>query len=296
MPCDQRVAIALGTVQVGELDAVDDALREFQQEGASVQLHPGDVGWHLRFGASGAAAALRTWSRDGEVLAVGLLDETTVLRLAIAPEAQQDEELSHRLVEDVSARDRGVLTEEKACVEAPSGALVRDLLTSVGWVPDMSWSPLRRDLTEPVEDPGLRIEVTGVEQVPVRVAVQRAAFDNSTFTEDRWHAMAAGPAYADARCLVAYDAKDDAVAATTVWSAGPGRPGLIEPLGVHRDHRGRGHGRSISLAAAAALRDLGASSAVVDTPTSNVVAVATYVSAGFQGLPEVPDLRAIRLS
>lgn len=25
---------------------------------------------------------------------------------------------------------------------------------------------------------------------------------------------------------------------TTVWSAGPGRPGLIEPMGVHRDHQG----------------------------------------------------------
>ena len=123
-----------------------------------------------------------------------------------------------------------------------------------------------------------------------------AAFDNSTFTDERWRTMAEGPAYADARCLVAYDGEDNAVAAVTVWSAGPGRPGLLEPLGVHRDHRGHGHGRAISLAAAAALRELGASSAVVDTPSANVGAVATYVAAGFQRLPEVRDLRAVRLS
>jgi hypothetical protein len=54
----------------------------------------------------------------------------------------------------------------------------------------------------------------------VRARVQRAAFVGSTFTDQRWHAMAAGAPYADARCLVAYDDRDTAVAAVTVWSAG----------------------------------------------------------------------------
>jgi ribosomal protein S18 acetylase RimI-like enzyme len=125
----------------------------------------------------------------------------------------------------------------------------------------------------------------------VRAAVQRAAFDRSTFTEERWHAMAAGSAYADARCLVAYDEQDTPVAAATAWSAGPGRPGLLEPVGVHRDHRGHGHGKAISIAAAAALRQMGSSSATVCTPSANVGAVAAYRSAGFRQLPDVPDLR-----
>ena len=103
--------------------------------------------------------------------------------------------------------------------------------------------------------------------------------------------MAAGAAYADARCLIAYDDQGDAVAAVTVWSAGPGRPGLLEPMGVHRDHRGQGWGRAITIAAGAALQELGSSSAVVCTPSSNEGAVATYSSAGFQPLPVVPDLR-----
>jgi ribosomal protein S18 acetylase RimI-like enzyme len=93
------------------------------------------------------------------------------------------------------------------------------------------------------------------------------------------------------RCLVGYDDDGNAVAASTVWSAGRGRPGLIERLGVHRDHRGRGHGRAIAMAAAAALQQLGSSSATVCTPSSNVGGVAAYVSAGFEKLPEVTDFR-----
>jgi ribosomal protein S18 acetylase RimI-like enzyme len=65
---------------------------------------------------------------------------------------------------------------------------------------------------------------------------------------------------------------------------------LLEPVGVHREHRGRGFGRAISVAAAAALRALGSSSATVCTPSSNAGAVATYRSAGFRQLPDVRDL------
>ena len=86
--------------------------------------------------------------------------------------------------------------------------------------------------------------------------MQRAAFPNSTFSVERWHTMATSSPYQRARCLVAYDSNDAAVAAVTVWSAGQGRPGLLEPLGVHRDHRGHGFGTAISVAAAAALQEL----------------------------------------
>jgi len=174
-------------------------------------------------------------------------------------------------------------------VEAPDGALVQDLLFEDGWNADEPWTPLRHDLTKPVKDPGVRIEVIGPEQAHVRTAVQQASFDRSTFTDERWHAMAAGLPYADARCLVAYDDQGNAVAAVTVWSAGPGKPGLLEPMGVHREHRGQGYGKAITVAASAALQGLGSSSAIVCTPSANVGAVATYESAGFQQLPERRD-------
>jgi ribosomal protein S18 acetylase RimI-like enzyme len=268
-------------------------LREWQHDEAPLQLHPGDLGWFWRFGAKATAAAVRTWSRDGRILAVGLLDGPTLLRLTLAPDAQRNDELLQQLVADVSEPERGVLPAGKVSVEAPRGALVHDLLARAGWNADEPWTPLCRELTEPAPDPGLRIEVVGPEQAPVWTAVLRASFDGSTSTPERWQAMAAGLPFADARCLVAYDDQTPSgnpVATVTVWSAGPGRPGLLEPLGVHREHRGRGYGTAISVAAAAALRELGSSSAIVCTPSGNSGAVATYESAGFRRLPERRDL------
>ncbi|MFF7215213.1 GNAT family N-acetyltransferase [Streptomyces sp. NPDC008238] len=285
------MAIVVGRPGADGLGAAVGALGEWQYEGAPMQLHPGDVGWFWRFGAEATAAAVRTWSRGGRILAVGLLDGAGLLRLTLAPDVLRDEELARQVVADVTDPGRGVLRAGEAYVEAPAGALVQDLLAEAGWDTDEPWTPLRRDLTQPVEDPGVRIEVTGPGRAGVRAAVQRAAFEASTFTEERWHAMAGGLPYAGARCLVAHDHRGDAVAAVTVWSAGPGRPGLLEPMGVHREHRGNGYGTAISVAAAAALRELGSSSAIVCTPSSNAVAVATYTAAGFRPRPEVRDRR-----
>ena len=275
--------------RVDELTEALAALREWQSEGAPMQLHPGDLGWFWRFGAEATAAAVRIWRGDGRILAVGLLDGPGLLRMTIAPDARRDAALAHQIVADLTGYD--VLPEGEAAVEAPMDALIQDLLAERGWAPAEPWTPLRRDLTDPVEDPGMRIAAVGPEQAPVRAAVQRAAFDGSTFSEERWHAMATGPAYADARCLVAYDDRNEAAAAVTVWSAGPGRPGLLEPMGVGADHRGRGYGKSITVAAAAALRELGSSSALVCAPSANIAAVATYKAAGFEPLKEVRDLR-----
>jgi len=283
------VANVLGNPGVDGLSEAVGVLREWQYDGALMQLHPGDLGWFWQFGAEATAAAVRTWIRDGQILAVGLLDGPTLLRLTLAPDAQRDEELAHQLVEDVTEPERGVLPAGKVNVEAPQGALIQDLLFEAGWNADEPWTPLSHDLTQPVKDPGVRIEVIRPQQAHVRTAVQRASFDSSTFTDGRWHAMAAGLPYADARCLVAYDDQGNAVAAVTVWSAGPAKPGLLEPMGVHREHRGQGYGKAITVAASAALQGLGSSSAIVCAPSVNVGAVATYKSAGFQQLPERRD-------
>ncbi|MEV5964293.1 GNAT family N-acetyltransferase [Kribbella sp. NPDC051952] len=280
------MAIGLSTPEIDDLGAVVGALREWQDDAGPVQLHPGDLGWFWRFGAEKTAAATRTWSRDGEIVAVGLLDEPDLLRVAIAPAAQRDQELAQRLADDVG----GVLIEGKVYVEAPMGSLVQELLFTAGWEVDQPWVPLKRDLSEPVPDPGVRVDVIGAEEAHERVTVQRESFDGSTFTNARWHAMADGLPYADARCLVVRNKLGESVAAATVWSAGAGKPGLIEPMGVHRMHRGRGYGTSMVLAAARTLQELGASSVYVCTPGFNVGAIATYEAAGLTRLPETRDL------
>lgn len=264
-----------------DLPGVATVLAGWQRDDGAVQFHPGDLGWFWRFGDERTAAAVRVWERDGATLAVGLLDEPDMLRLAIAPESFGDEELAAVVAADAGDPGRGVLIEGTVYVDAPEGARIREVLAADGWELDDPWTALQRDLAAPVEDPGVVVEVVGPQTAPLRVAVQRASFDGSTFTDDRWVAMAAGSPYQDARCLLARDRAGAAVAAVTVWSAGPGRPGLLEPLGVHRLHRGAGHGRAIALAAANALRDLGASAALVCTPSFNDGAIATYRSAGF---------------
>lgn len=288
------MTITRGDRGVDDLNRAASALRDWQSDAAPVQLHPGDIGWFWRFGTTAAAAAVRTWSRDEQVLAVGLLDGARLLRLTTAPDARDDEDLAHRLVADLAAPEQGVLPGGAVSVEAPDDALVQDLLGETGWGLDDPFAPLVRDLTDPVgtgpvEDAGVRVEVVGPEQVSERTAVHRAAFGGPTFVDERWHDMAAGPLYADARCLLGRDAAGTAVGATTVWSAGPGRPGLIEPLGVHPDERGHGYGRAITVAAAATLRELGSSSALVVTESSRAPAVATYRSAGFEQLPDWYD-------
>lgn len=283
------VGIELSTPDVGELGEAVGALREWQDDAAPMQLHPGDLGWFWQYGAQATAAAVRAWRRDGQLLAIGMLDRPNLLRLTVAPRVRRDEELSHQLVADVSEPGRDVLPAGKVSVESPNGALVQDLLSDAGWHADEPWTPLSRDLTTPVAEPGLRVEVVTPQLVSAYTAVHRSAFGSARFTDELWRAMAAGVPYAEARSLVGYDEHGVAVAEVTVWSAGAGRPGLLEPMGVHAEHRGRGYGQAICVAAAAALQRMGSSSALVCTPSANMGAVATYESAGYRPLPQRLD-------
>jgi len=283
------MTIVLGTPAADGVREAMGALREWQYDGAPMQLHAGDIGWNYRFGTAETAAVVRTWSRDGRILAVGMQDSPTLLRMTVAPDAFQNEDLARRLVEDASLPERGVLPEGAVAIEAPQGLLFHDLLTEEGWGVDDPWTPFFRDLTEAVEDPGVPITALGAEQAQDFADVLRSAFNTVRPTAEYWHQMSAAPFFADARCLGAYDDQGNPAAVVTVWSAGRGKPGLVEPMGVHEDHRGRGYGRAITVAGAAALRQMGSSSARVCTLSSNVGGVATYKAAGFEARPEIGD-------
>lgn len=283
------MTIVLSTPTTAETREAMAALREWQRDEAPMQLHPGDIGWNYRFGTAETAAVVRTWSRDGRILAVGMLDTPTLVRMTVAPDAFQDEDLARRVLEDLSLPERGVLPEGEVSVEAPLGLRLHDLLTDEGWGLDEPWTPLFRDLADPVEDSGVRIEAIGAEQGLVFSDVLKSAFNSSRPSRDYWPLMSAAPFFDDARCLGAYDEHGAVAAVVTVWSAGPGKPGLVEPMGVHPDHRARGYGRAITVAGAAALREMGSSSVRVCTPSSNVGAVATYRAAGFEARPEIAD-------
>ncbi len=285
------------TPAVDELDQIFRVLKRWQCDEGPLHLHPGDLGWYSLRGAAASAAATRVWSCGDTALAIALIDGTQLLRFAMDPAWHEDESLARRIVADVSEPAMGVLDAGSATIEARGASALSGQLAKEGWLPDEPWTPFRRDLTAPVEVAALRIETVDPDRTDEWVSVHWSAFRGTPMPDKRrrnfvngWRAAAEGPFFDSARVLSLYD-DSDAVAVAAVWSAGPGSPGLIEPMGVHQEHRGRGYGTMMTRAAAAALREMGSSSATVCAESSNVGAVSTYLAAGFTAYPEVTDWR-----
>src|SRR5690242_19388877 len=142
--------VHLTTPTPDQLDDVVADVSVWQQEGLPVQLHPGDLGWAWRFGSVPLARALRVWTVDDTRLAVGFLDGAALVRLAIAPAADGDEQLATAIVEDLVNPARGVLGEGPISVEARFGQALRSRLQATGWTAGDAWTPLVRDLSDPV--------------------------------------------------------------------------------------------------------------------------------------------------
>ncbi|MDR7234387.1 GNAT family N-acetyltransferase [Agrococcus sp. BE272] len=290
------MAVTLATPGTTDLGGLRDALAAWQVDHGPVQLHPGDLGWHALRGATATAAALRVWRDRGRVVAMALLDGPDLLRFGVDPGHREDDALAQRIVADLDDVEAGVLPAGPAAVEARGAAALGARLATGGWVPDEPWTPLHRDLRAPVDAADLQIETLDPADTAEWAEVHWSAFRGAAMPHDRrrrvvegWLATAGTPLFDGARILAGRDTDGRMVAVAAVWAAGRGRPGLIEPMGVHAEHRGKGYGAIVTRAAAAALRDLGASSATVCTESANAAAVATYTAAGFAADPQVAD-------
>lgn len=289
--------LEMTTPDVARLAPVGETLARWQVDGGPLHLHPGDLGWYSRRGAEETASSIRIWSDGATPYAIGLLDGPQLLRLAIDPTRQHDAGLATRITDSVEDPEGGVFTSGQATVEARGADALTRTLRRRGWQEDEPWIPLHFDLSAPVQPAGILIEAIDEDRAVEWIAVHWSAFRGTPLDDDvrqtfvnRWLTMTTGPFAAASRNLVAFDETGTAVAVTTVWSAGPGRPGLIEPMGVHRDHRSHGYGAEITRAAAAALREMGSSSAVVAAEGANSGALATYLAAGFTAATPVVDL------
>lgn len=294
--------------QPAELSNVGAVLDSWQIDEGPLHLHTGDLGWYSLRGAEATAQAVRVWRREDRILAIGLLDGEDLLRLAVDPELSHDDSLARLIESDIDPTDSTapptdstVFGKGTSIVEARGATRLVARLAERGWGADEPWTPLNRDLSMPVEEPGMRVEVAWPDDAEAWTAVHWSAFRGVPYTADdkrrfvnRWKTMMSGPFSSRAQSLLGYDASDQPVAVTTVWSAGPNRPGLLEPLAVHRDHQGHGYGRAMAIAAARGLQQLGSSSASVGTESGNVAAVAAYSSAGYVPRAEVRDLRRAR--
>jgi ribosomal protein S18 acetylase RimI-like enzyme len=244
-------------------------------------LHPGDIGWFLRFDEAQVAAALRLWSDDTGPVAVTLLD-TGVLRAALAPRAVHDQRLAEALADEWER----LLGDDESWCDAPTGSAVVGAMVERGWQldPDEPWVHLvATELPGTIAD-GVAL-VTAADAAD-RVAVQRAAFEGSTFTLQRRQLMTDSAAAQLCVDVLVRTADGAAAAGATGWLAGTGRCALLEPVGTHPDHRGRGYGLAAVRGACAELARVGAAAVAVLTPSSNTAAVALYTSAGFAPVGE----------
>ena len=285
------------TPDVSRLVQVGETLARWQVDGGPVHLHPGDLGWYSLRGAEETAAAIRIWAEGATPCAIGLLDGPELLRLAIDPTRRDDTGLATQIADSIEDPGAGVLAPGQATVEARGAEALTRTLGRRGWQEDEPWTPLHFDLSAPVQPAATLIETIDEDRAGEWVGVHWSAFRGTPLDDgvrqtfvDRWLTMTSGPFAQASRSLAAFDEKGEAVAVTTVWSAGPGRPGLIEPMGVHRDHRGRGYGVEITRAGAAALREMGSSSVMVAAEGSNDGALATYRAAGFVPAAPVADM------
>lgn len=268
-------------------------LRQWERPGdCAWQLHVGDVGWHLRRDDDEVDGSLLLVRDDGGLLAIGLLDGPGLVRLALDPDRLHDAGLAAVLADAVEDR-LGRAGGAEAYVEGPASARWRAELAGRGWDLDPdSWVHLWRPLG--AEDASRRVPgvapVSGPADVADRVAVQRSAFESSTFTEARWAQMAGSTAYDPRLDLLARDEAGTPVAALTAWTAGEGRCAVLEPMGTAAGHTRQGHGRRLLDGAVAALARAGASGVAVRTPASNTAGVAAYRSAGFSAIGLVADM------
>jgi GNAT superfamily N-acetyltransferase len=266
-----------------------DALRSWEAPGCyPTGLHAGDVGWQLRMDDDLVDSSLLSINDRSEIVAVAILDEPNLLRPAVRPDRVHDLGLAETLADVVD-----VASEDGASAEAPGGSALRTTLSSRGWTVDPDpWTVLYRPLSRGdgvFDDPQSR-PLADPRDIADRVAVQRSAFSASTFTVPRWHQMAAGPGYDAALDLLRRADDGSATAAATGWSAGPGRCGILEPVGTSPDQAGHGHARAVSRAVIAALARAGASGVAVHTPLSNATAVRAYEACGLRQVELTTDL------
>lgn len=290
--------VQLVVPQVAELPGIGAVLDRWQSDAGPLHLHAGDLGWYSLRGAEATAQALRVWRCGDAIRAIGLLDGEDLLRLSVDPDVSHDDSLARQIESAIDSSNGVVFGTGTAIVEARGATRLCDRLKARGWGADEAWTPLSRDLTLPVEEPCIRVEVAGPDDAEAWTAVHWSAFRGVPYTTEdrerfvnRWNEMMSGPFSSRAQCLLGYDSSGAPVAVTTVWSAGPNRPGLLEPLAVHRDHQGHGYGKAIAIAAAKSLQQLGSSSASVCAESSNKGAVAAYSSAGYIPRTQVRDLR-----
>ncbi len=142
-----------------------------------------------------------------------------------------------------------------------------------------------RRLPQPSLPRGYRVRsMRGEEDLERRVEVHRRAFEPSQMSIDKYRRLQSMPHYRLEHDLVVEAVGGEFAALTMAWWDPVGRVGELEPVGTHPDHRRKGLGQAVNLAALNLFAKLGAEWALVFSGTANAASEALYRSVGFERL------------
>ncbi len=164
-------------------------------------------------------------------------------------------------------------------------------------VGENSWSKVLLELVdarklEPIRLPaGLRIRSLDAQtELQKYVDLHRDVFESESMTY-AWRAQSTEmAAYHNPLDLVIADAQGDLKGFCVAWLrrlANGEVAGQIEPMGIRKDHRGKGLSRQLMTEAIRRLRQLGAERIFVETDKQRIEAMAAYKATGFEPCVDV---------
>jgi ribosomal protein S18 acetylase RimI-like enzyme len=259
-----------------------------------VRTHVGDLAWWSR---EGDFENIGLWREGGELVAWAWFTPPAELDFHLHP-GRDDPQLVQDVLDWFERRSAAGALRTVWALEA-EGDLVAALEEAGYERAEDSWfvhlvRSLERPLSAPTLPSGFSLGHVARGDVARRVDVQRAAFDRSTTTEEKYaRLIETWPYRADLDVVV--EAPDRRFAAFCLaWLDDANAVGELEPVGTHPEFRRRGLARAACLRALATLRELGADTAVVYAlgGVEGDRALSLYRSVGFE--PKSRHLRFIR--
>lgn len=132
----------------------------------------------------------------------------------------------------------------------------------------------------------------GVEDLPKRVAVQRAAFESSRVTEESYLNVMQAEPYDQSLDWVIESPTGEFVAFCLIWFDDVNKVGLLEPVGTDPKYWRMGLGSSICKLALNALREKGAETATVVSTSPETYKF--YKSIGFEQYAQTKSFRRFK--
>lgn len=257
-------------------------------------IHRVDMPYRLSSTWQDQGCRLKSWEKDGELLAWALFQPPWYnLDYAIQPAARGsmlEKEIFAWAKEEMIAYAQRTNDNFHGSVElfedTPRLEQTIEHLAALGFE-KFDWSILRfekdldQDLALPKLPQGFSIRpLHGEQEVEAYVSLHRLAFESEQMTAAWRMRMLRHPAYLPELDLVAVDSADRLAGFCVGWLCQG--VGQIEPLGVHPDQRGSGLGSALELAAFRALRDKGAHVIQVDHVSDNEKAIGLSLKSGFR--------------